>query len=342
MTEEGTLLLSRGDVESLLSLEDCIAAVENAFRLHAEGKSLKPGLMHIDTADGEFHVKAGGLKLDRSYFGVKINGGFFRNEKKFGLPNIQGLILLSDAENGRPLAIMDSVAITRIRTGAATAVAAKYLARANSNTVTICGCGTQGRVQLRALKHVLPIKQAYAFSRDEDRASEFADEMSEELGIVVSPTSDLRGSVTASDVVITCTPSRVPFLKGEYISRGTFIAAVGADSPDKQEIDPSLMASSKVVTDITRQCENVGELHHAIDDGLMTPKDVYAEIGEIICGNKLGRTTDNEITIFDSTGTALQDIAAAAVVIERATELGIGARFDLSQHPAEGTSITAV
>jgi len=230
-----------------------------------------------------------------------------------------------------PLALMDSREITMKRTGAATAVAAKYLARPDASVVTIFGCGTQGRIQLEALTRVLPIKEAFAYSRNREKAACFTEEMSAVLQIRVRPVADLDDdNIQASDVYVTCTPAKQYFLRKEYIRPGTFIAAVGADSPDKQESEPALLASSKVVVDILDQCERVGELHHAIAAGLMTRESVHAELGEIIAGNKPGRTSDEEITIFDSTGTALQDIAAAAAIYEKATAIGVGTQFNLS------------
>jgi alanine dehydrogenase len=327
------LLLNHHDIASLLDLDEYISAVEQAFRLHAEGKALKTGLLHVNAREGEFHVKAGGLQLTKTYFGLKVNGGFFQNQVRFGMPNIQGAIYLADAENGSPLALMDSREITMKRTGAATAVAANYLARPDASVVTIFGCGTQGRIQLEMLTRVLPIKEAFAFTRNRERAVRFAEEMSAELQIRVRPIAiaDLDDDdIQASDVFVTCTPAKQYFLRKEYVCPGTFNAAVGADSPDKQELEPALLASSKVVVDILDQCERVGELHHAIAGGLMTRESVHAELGEIIAGKKLGRTSDEEITIFDSTGTALQDIAAAAAIYEKATAIGIGTQFNLS------------
>jgi alanine dehydrogenase len=145
----GTLLLTRGEIRALMPFEVYVEDVEQAYRLYAEGKTPKPGLMHVDSVDGEFHIKAGGLELGKRFFALKVNGGFFHNTERFGMPNIQGAILLCDGENGYPLAIMDSTEITMKRTGAAAAVAAKYLARPESAIVTICGCGTQGRVELK-------------------------------------------------------------------------------------------------------------------------------------------------------------------------------------------------
>ena len=325
------LILNRNEIASLLNLDEYISVVEQAFKLYAEGRTLGTGLLHINARDGEFHIKAGGLDLGRSYFGLKVNGGFFQNQARFGLPNIQGAIYLADAEHGSPLALMDSREITIKRTGAATAVAAKYLARADASVVTICGCGVQGRIQLEALSRVLPIKQAFAFSRNPDKALSFAEDMQAKLKIIVLPVTDLQCAVSGSDVCITCTPSKRYFLRKEYVSPGTYISAVGADSPDKQELEPALLASSKLVVDILDQCEHVGELHHGIAAGLMTRESVHAELGEIIAGKKPGRTSEKEITIFDSTGTALQDVAAAAAVYEKAVSTGIGTAYDLSE-----------
>jgi ornithine cyclodeaminase/alanine dehydrogenase-like protein (mu-crystallin family) len=166
MKPQGTLLLNRGDITSLLDLQDYLRVVEDAFRLYAEGRTLEPGLLHVDAVDGEFHIKAGGLKGERTYFALKVNGGFFQNQARFGLPNIQGTIILCDGENGYPLALMDSTAITLGRTGATTGLAARLLARPGAAVAAVCGCGTQGRIQLRAVAHVLPIREAYAWDME--------------------------------------------------------------------------------------------------------------------------------------------------------------------------------
>lgn len=328
MNSKGTLLLSRSDVASLLNLTDYTEMVENAFRAYAMGETLSLGLLHVDTPDGEFHIKTGGITDPRVYCGLKMNGGFFQNQSRFGLPNIQGTIALFDGENGYPLAFMDSIEITINRTGATTAVAAKYLARPDSHIATICGCGNQGRIQLRFLKEVLPIDTAFAFDLQEGVAESFSAEMGDDLGITVKPVTDLAAAVGASDVCVTCTPSKEFFLEHEWVPAGAFVAAVGADSPGKQEIDPRLMASSTVVVDILEQCADVGELHHAIVAGLMDGDDVHAELGEIIAEQRPGRSSDGEIIIFDATGTGLQDAAGAAAAYERAIKGGIGSFFD--------------
>jgi alanine dehydrogenase len=327
MNASDTLLLKRADVAALLTLDECIVAVEDAFREHGLGRTEAPRVLGMSAIDGGFHIKTALLNVSSPYFAAKLNGNFFRNTERFGMPNIQGVLVLCDARNGFPLAVMDSIEITILRTGAATAVAAKYLARPDSRVATICGCGNQGRVQLRALCRMLPIRHACAFDANHDFAHMFARELSQELAIDIEPVTDLSGAVRKSDVCVACTPARKFFLHKTDVASGTFVAGVGADNHDKQELDPLLLASNKVVADIREQCAEIGDLHHAIIEGLMGQNDVYAELGEIVAGLKPGRTSNDEITIFDSTGTALQDIAAAGVVYERAVKHRLGSRF---------------
>jgi alanine dehydrogenase len=326
-TTPPVLLLDRATVGRLLTLDDCIAAVEGAFAAHARGETLTPELMHVDGIGGEFHIKAGGMKTPAARFACKVNGGFFQNRARFDLPNIQGLIVLSDATNGVPLAVMESATVTILRTGAATAVAARHLARPGARVATICGVGTQGAIQLRALQRVLPLTKVYAWSRDAARATAFAEMMSAELKLDVSAARELEPATLASDIVVTCTPAKKGFIGRSHIRPGTLVAAVGADSPDKQEIEPELIAHAVVVCDLTAQCAEVGDLHHAIDRGLVSHDHVRAELGEVIAGRRPGRTNDSEIIVFDSTGTALQDAATAALVYEKAIQSGAGTRF---------------
>jgi len=326
-----TLILTRRDVRELLGLDECIAAVESAFRLHAEGKSLAPGVLAVPARDGGFHIKAAGLELGRHYFAAKTNANFSSNPSRHRLPAIQGVIVLCDADDGRPLAVMDSIEVTIRRTAAATAVAARWLARKDSATATICGCGNQGREQLRALSRVLPLARAHAYDADEAVARAYARELSDELGIEITPARDLASAVRDSDVCVTCTPSRAVFLMREHVRPGSFVAAVGADSPDKQELEPRLLAEAVLVVDELEQCASIGELHHALAAGVLTRAAVHAELAEVLTGRRPGRQSDQEITIFDSTGTALQDVAAAAVVYEKAVESGRGVRLSLGE-----------
>lgn len=331
MKPNGTLLLKRREVAALLGIEECIAAVEQVFRLQGEGKAAPPGVLGVHARDGGFHIKAGVLELDRPYFAAKANANFPQNVKRFGLPLIQGVIVLCDAENGYPLALMDSVEITIQRTGAATAVAAKHLARPDSKVVTVCGCGNQGRISLRALKKIFPIEKALAYDQDETQARHFARELAEELHIEVEAAGELEKATRQSDIVITCTPSKQPFIKHDFISPGTFIAAVGADSPEKQELEPALMAQAKIVVDIIEQCAAIGELHHALEAGVVTRENVHAELGQVVAGVKSGRTSPEEIIVFDSTGMALQDVVAAAAVYEKAVSQGRGTLLNFSE-----------
>jgi alanine dehydrogenase len=324
-----TLILSRRDVMDLLTLRDCIDAVERAFRLHAEGRSLGPGVLAVHAADGGFHIKAGGLVGDRSYFAAKTNANFPDNPKRFGLPTIQGTVVLADASTGRPLAIMDSGSVTALRTGAATAVAAKFLARPDARTATIVGCGVQGEIQLAAIAAVLPLQRAWVLDVDQARAESLATRSSASLGLPVEACKDLRDAFRASDVCVTCTPARRAYVAATDVTPGTFIAAVGADSPAKQELEPALMASSTVVVDVLDQCAEIGELHHVLAAGLMTREQVHAELGDVVAGRRPGRTRREEITIFDSSGTALQDVAAAIVVYEKARAAGRGTEVKL-------------
>ena len=319
------LVLKRSEISSLLTCADYITAMEKAFRNRSEGKALPPGLMHTDVENGEFHIKSGGLEYEQTYFALKANGGFFGNSEKFDLPNIIGLILLFDGANGRPLAVMDSTNITSKRTAATTTLAAKYLARKDSETVLICGSGNQARFQLRALVDSIPtIKKAYVWGIIEAEVKSYAREMSEELGLPVHVAPDLKSAAPLCDIIVTCTPSKAFYLKREHVRPGTFVAAVGADSPDKQELDPQLIAGCKLVVDVLEQCRSSGELHHALEAGLMKAEDVYCELGDVIAGKMPARVRDEDIVIFDTTGSAIQDTAAAVAAYEKAVKNKVG------------------
>jgi alanine dehydrogenase len=334
MDSKNTLLISKQDVVELLTIEECMDAVETAFRLYAEGSAAPPKILGLHVSNGGFHIKAGVMDLGREYFVAKTNANFPDNPKKTRLPTIQGVIVVFDASNGRLLAAMDSMEITIIRTGAATGVAAKYLAREDSKIATICGCGNQGKISLKAILNIRQLERIYVYDIDHSRAEKFSQELTTELGIAVSPVDELELAVGQSDIIVTCTPSKKPFLKKEYVKPGTFIAAVGADSEDKQELNSDLLTTSKLVTDLTDQCAAIGELHHALKLELMARSKVHAELGEIIAGKKLGRTSDREIIIFDSTGTALQDVAAAAIVYEKAIKKENALVFNFASEPA--------
>jgi len=312
------LILTGPDVARLLDVNGCIAAVEEAFRQHAIGAALPPAVVALHADAGAFHIKAAGVSAPAPYFAAKINGNFSGNQARFGLPTIQGILVLADLTNGTPLAIMDSIELTIRRTAAATAVAARHLARDGPSIVTIVGCGAQARAQLQFVAAVRRIAAVHAHDIDDEAARRFARDMAPVIGVPIQPGVDLPRSLAASRIVITCTTSRRPIVHAGQIAPGTFVAAVGADNPEKNEIDAALLASTKVVADVLDQSATIGDLHHAIEAGVMRRDDAYAELGEIVAGRKPGRQTDGETFVFDSTGMALQDVAAAALVYERA------------------------
>jgi ornithine cyclodeaminase/alanine dehydrogenase len=322
-------ILSRADLAALMPFGDYVEAVSEAFRLHAEGRSVLPPPMHIPGDGGGYHVKAAGLSRAPGYVAVKTNSNFPGNGTKHGLPTIQGAILLFEGATGVPLALLDSIEITIKRTGAATAVAAKYLARPDSRTATICGCGAQGRVQLEALRHGLDIRRVFVVDKDPKAAANFAAEIAGQ-GLDVEVPGALRAATLESDVIATCTTSHAPYLGIADVRPGTFVAAIGADNPEKSEIDPALMRHARVVTDVTEQCAVMGDLHHAIGAGAMTAADVHAELGELITGRRAGRTSSDSIMIFDGCGLGIQDVAAAGRAYELAREARVGARISLS------------
>ncbi len=324
-----SLILSRTDVLELLTLPECIDAVERAFRLHAEGRTLGPGVLSVHATGGGFHIKAAGLVGERSYFAAKTNANFSDNPRRWGLPTIQGTIVLADAVNGTPLAIMDSGSVTALRTAAATAVAAKFLARPDARTATVVGCGVQGELQLAAITAVRQLRRIWLVDIDHARAEDLAARAAAKHGLPVEATKDLHAAVRESDVCVTCTTARRAFLGPSDVAPGTFIAAVGADNPDKQELEPSLLASATLVVDVLQQCAEIGELHHALAAGVLTRERVHAELADVVAGRRAGRTHPDEITIFDSSGTALQDVAAAVAVYEKASATGRGALVKL-------------
>ena len=306
-----TLILTAADVAELLTWDDCIDAVERAFRAHGAGKLHAPGVSSAHLGRGAVHIKTAAFV---GYFAAKANANFPGNAP---LPTIQGVLLLFDESNGIPLAVMDSIEITARRTAAATAVAAKYLAR-NGNCVEIYGCGRQGYAQLEALSRVFNIESVIAHDVDQDAERTFQDHCRYRL----QPVQAKARTYSGPSIIITCTTSKKPFLNRAH--PGTFIAAVGADNPEKSEIAPELMRSSTIVTDVTEQARTIGDLHHA--PGV----SVHAELGAIVAGIARGRASDDEVIIFDSTGAGFQDAASAAIVYERAREARRGVEIKLA------------
>ena len=330
MIRRRTRILCAADLESVLDMDACIEGVRRAFALHAAGASLKPATLAIEAPPGTMHVKAAGLVLDgRRFIVTKTNVNIPGNPDRSGLPTIQGALLLCDADDGFPLAIMDSIVITTRRTAAATAVAAAYLAREDADELTVYGCGEQCLAQIDALSRVRPIRRAHLVDRLPERAAIMAERVAVKLGIAATATKAPGPAMGRSRLCVTCTTSTTPILFLGDVQPGTFIAAVGADNPHKQEIDPALMAGAAVVVDLLESCAANGDLHHAIDAGVMSRTDVRAELADLVTGKAPGRTSPDEITIFDSTGTALQDVAAAVIAYERAVADRVGLEVDL-------------
>jgi ornithine cyclodeaminase/alanine dehydrogenase len=324
------IILSRQDLRAAMRFADYVEAIAEGFRLLAEGRCASPVPSHIDAEHGTFHIKPASLPRGPGYVAVKVNGNFPDNRARHGLPTIQGAVLLADASNGRPLALLDSSEITLQRTGAATAVAARHLARPGARAATICGCGAQARLQLIALRHVLDLQRVFAWDIDAAAARDWAARMSRETGLRTEAVTELREATRLSDAIVTCTPARAPFLSVDDVTAGAFIAAVGADAPGKSEIHPDLMARATVVVDLLDQAVVMGDLHHAVAAGAMSVRDVHAELGAIVAGQRPGRQGDDEITLFDSSGTGVQDVAAAARAYEHARLRGVGLRCRLT------------
>jgi ornithine cyclodeaminase/alanine dehydrogenase-like protein (mu-crystallin family) len=319
------LILTRSDTEGLLELEECVDAVELAFRVHGEGRALSASRRHVPASNGGFHVTAGGLP---ELLSVKVNGQFPPLEPG-GRRRLSGVIVLSDATDGRPLALLDSLLVTVMRTAAVTAVAARHLAPPDAESALVVGAGRQARGQIRALLLTLPLRRLEVHDRHPERAAEVA-EFARGLGLDATPAADLGEAARAADVIVTATPATTPVLSADDAPDRGLIVAIGADGPGKQELDSRILAQARLIVDVTPQATVAGELARAIEQGLLTDAAVAAELGEVVAGIKPGRTRDDELVVFDSTGTGLQDAAVAALVLERARAAGRGYEVDLS------------
>jgi ornithine cyclodeaminase/alanine dehydrogenase-like protein (mu-crystallin family) len=343
-----TRVLNQGDVAGLLSIAECIPVMRAAFAAHHRGRSIPPEIMHSNGVGGEFHIKGGGLAVaegdqERHYFALKANAGFFGRPER-GVPSIRGVVLLFDAASGDLLCVMDSRDLTAVRTAATTGLAVDLLARPDARVATLCGTGTQARAHLQALRVARPsLTTVHVWSRTRAHAEAFCAAHAAPSGMDLRPASELGAATLASDVIVTCTPARAAFLRREHVRPGCCIAAVGADSPDKQEVDAKLTAASRVVADIVSQCAAVGELHHALAAGLMRPEQVWSDLGVLAAAEGRPAWDREAITLYDATGTALQDAAAAALVLRKADVAGVGTVTNfLAQGPqTRSTSLSA-
>jgi len=328
--QAGTLVLSGADVREVLGMPQCLGAVEGAFLLLGSGRASRPVVSSVRAAEGGFHIKSALITVgDAEYFVSKTNANYPANASKHGLPTIQGTIVVHDASNGAPLAVIDSIEITAMRTAAATAVAARYLAREDAGSLAVIGCGVQGFQHVRALGLVRSLRSLTLHDVDDSAARTLASLVAEEWEFPVHISPSIGDAVRAADLIVTCTTSTEFLLHAADVQPGAFVAGVGVDAEHKRELSPELLEASSVVVDVLEQCAAFGDLRHAIERGVMTTADVHAELGSIVAGDMSGRTSPEETFVFDSTGMALQDAATAVVVLERAraNRLGVEVRF---------------
>lgn len=324
--------LSGNTIKALLSVSEMISAVEEAFRAKGLHKVQMPVKSYIFFKDqnGDFRTMPAYIE-EKGAAGVKVVNVHPRNPEKSNLPTVMATIQLLDPETGVPISIMDGTLITRLRTGAAGAVAVKYLAREDASTVGIIGAGAQGRTQLKALNEVIDIDEVFVEDKIQENSEEFADEMERELNLDIFPVREAREAVLESDILVTVTPRKEPIIDNEWISEGMHINAIGADAPEKQELDPKILKRSKIIIDDLEQAVHSGEVSRPISEGKLLEEDIYGDIGEILVGEKEGRSSDEDITVFDSTGLAIQDIACAWEIYQRAKEKGLGEERELLQ-----------
>jgi alanine dehydrogenase len=314
-----TLILTQKDVQTLLTMERAVAAVERAFAAHGNGETIMPPKVYLslEKYDGDFRAMP--AYLDGSA-GVKWVNAHPHNPQRHGLPTVRGVYILSDPATASPLAIMDATLLTAYRTGAAGAVASKYLGQKSPRTLGLIGCGVQARVLLSAHRAVfsgLEVKVA-------DLKSEAAEELARQSGGAAVSIAEAAGC----DLVCTATPSRTPVVQRSWVRRGTHVNAMGADAPGKQELDPQLIGDSKLVVDDWEQATEGGEVNVPIRTGQYRKEQIFATLGEIVAGKKRGRQSD-EISVFDSTGLAIQDVALARFVYDEAMRRNLGLPVEL-------------
>jgi ornithine cyclodeaminase/alanine dehydrogenase len=321
------LWLTKDDVEHVLTMPAAIDAVETAYRLLAEGKAVLPLRINMGLPSGTDSLLAMPAYLGGTVntMGVKLVTLFADNPKQRGLPAIQGTFALFDATNGRLLAVMDAAAMTAVRTGAASGVATKYLARPDARVVTIFGAGVQAESQLEAIAVVRPIEQVWVVARMESSAERFAHAMTRRLNIPVQAASTVQAAVEAADIIVTATSAHEPVFSGDWLRPGVHINSIGAHTPDARELDDATIRRAKIVTDLKSAClAETGDLIQPIERGLLRPEQIHGDMGEVILGRKPGRESQEEITLFKSVGLAVQDVATAAEIYQQALSQSVG------------------
>jgi len=325
------LLVKEPDIRRSVTIEEAISAVEDGFTRLAAGEVDLPPVMSLDLPEvrGEVHIKGGHISGAEGLV-IKIATGFYDNPS-LGLPSGTGMMIVFSAQTGFPQALLfDNGYLTDLRTAAAGAVAAKYLARRDVRVVGVVGAGGQGRIQILALAKVRPCQKVVAYDLDKSRLSAYVEEMPRIVGVEVVAAQDAEGVVTASDMLVTCTPSREPYVRAEWLRPGQHITAMGSDAPYKQELESKVLARADLyVCDHKVQCAERGELHHGLEDGVISEENEILELGDITSGRHPGRTDDSQITVCDLTGVGVQDAAIAALAYEKAIQSGYGSRLEL-------------
>lgn len=317
MKRRKTLVLEKKDIEGLVSVRQSNEAIESAFKECGLGRVQMPAkiYLYLDKYKGDFRAMPAYIeKLGRC--SLKWVNSHLEN-KKYGLPAIMGIIILSDPGNGFPLCVMDGTYPTSLRTGAAGAIAAKYLARKDSSIVALVGCGVQAKMQLISLQDIFRIKEVRVWGHERPYIDRFIKDM-KKSNLKLAGSKNIEDCVKGSDIVVTTTPSRKPLVKIEWLKKGAHINAIGADAEGKQELAPCILKKAKVVVDSWEQASHSGEINVALSKRLINKSDIYADIGEIVTGKKKGRINNSELTVFDSTGLAVQDTAIADLIYRKA------------------------
>ena len=316
-----TLIIDDRMVRKLVNIKDTVGEVEKAFKDFGRGRTQMPAkiYLHLDEYNGDFRAMPAYIEGMKSC-GIKWVNVHPDNRKR-GIPTVMAMMILSDPSSGLPLCIMDATYITALRTGAAGAIAAKYLARKNSKRVGLVGCGVQAATQLAALSTIFKIKEVSVWSLKREDITKFKKIVSSKSHFKINARDTIRSCVEGSDIVVTTTPSRKPIVKSSWIKEGTHINAIGADAKGKEELEGALLKRAKVVVDSWEQASHSGEINVPLKKKIISKKSIYADIGEIVTGRKKGRTNPKEITVFDSTGLAIQDIAVANLIYRKAKRL---------------------
>jgi alanine dehydrogenase len=323
-----SLVLTASEVMRVLDMDLALAAATEAFRAHGEGRVNLPPKVHLVLPRGSFKAMFGEIFLPGDHIcGVKWNSNFPENPRHGGL-TIKGKLLLNDPDTGLELADLDATRLTNFRTGAAGGLAVQHLARPEATRLGLVGAGEQARTQVAAILKVRPIKVITLYSRTTGRARALQQELQGLYGLEAVVAEDVAPAVREQDIVVTTTPSMSPLVRREWVGPGTHINAVGADSPGKQELAPSILAAARIVVDDWLQAKYIGEINVPLARGEITPAHIYGTLGEVVAGKKPGRTDPREITVFDATGLAIQDLALGMAIYRRARERGLGQMKD--------------